>query len=138
MIPLIVVIGMAALRSTWRRTTGAGQAAADRRLHVLARHLLAHATRVTRATIASAESGERDRGQREVPEPVEQPVPAPSAGNQPSLTAKTEISTIAATNDGIAANTVVPDDHRRVERPAAKARERPPSRSPESRIRIDA
>jgi hypothetical protein len=108
-IPLTVVIGMAALRSTCRRTTRDQGRPRLTAVCTCSRPISSRTlTRVTRATMASADRASAIAGRVRCHSRSSPPVPGPSAGNQPSFTANTEMSTIAATNDGIAANTVVP------------------------------
>ncbi len=138
-IPVTVVIGIAALRSTWRRMTRCrGQPAADRRLHVLSPHLLAHADARHARDDRQRRQRQRDRGERQVPEPVDASGSRPERREPAELHREdTLISTIAATNDGIAANTVVP-----AITVVSTAPRRSPARIPEpipnSRIRIEA
>src|SRR5262245_28409194 len=72
--------------------------AADRRLHVLTVALLA---------VASDAAARATAGRVKCRTLLRKSVPPPSAGNQRSLTANSKISTIAAMNAGIAAETAV-------------------------------
>ena len=62
---------------------------------------------VTRATMASEEIARAIAGSVKCRRLLTKSVPLPSAGNQPSFTANTRISTIAATNAGMAAEIAV-------------------------------
>ena len=64
-------------------------------------------TRVTRVTTAIAEAASAIAGSVRWWRRSTNPEPVPIAGNQPSPTANTASSTIAATNDGTAARIVV-------------------------------
>ena len=125
-IPLTVVIGIAALRSTWRRTTRR-----EGRPRLIAVCTCSRAissrtlTLVTRATSASAESGERDRGQRQVPEPVEQPRPGPERREPAQLDREDRDQHDRRHERRDRREHGRPRDHRRVERPAAQAGEHP-------------
>src|ERR1700678_2684074 len=66
------------------------------------------AARVTRATMASEEIASAIAGRVRWRTLSRNPAPLPSAGNQPSCTANTATSTIAAANDGRAAVMAVP------------------------------
>ena len=62
---------------------------------------------MTRATMASDAAARAMAGSVKCLTLLRKPVPFPSAGNQPSFTANTMISAIAATNAGMAAETAV-------------------------------
>ena len=63
-------------------------------------------TRVTRTTTANAEAARAIAGKVRCSRRPPKPEPSPRAGSQCRSTANTASSTIAATNDGIAASTV--------------------------------
>ena len=65
------------------------------------------ATRVTRTTIAIADSASAIAGSVRCQIRSANPSPAPSAGNHPRFTEKTDSRMIAATNDGTAARMLV-------------------------------
>ena len=64
-------------------------------------------TRVTRTTTANAEAASAIAGSVRCEIVPPKPEPVPNAGNHPRLTANTDSSTIAATNEGIAAKMVL-------------------------------
>ena len=66
------------------------------------------------------------------------PSPLPTDGNQPRFTAKTRISTMAATNAGSAAEIVVDDEHAGVGRSRAAAPRAGPSAMPKKTMISDA
>src|SRR3954469_25870498 len=106
--PTTVVTGMAALRSTWRRTISAYGIPRLTAVCTCSRPISVRtATRVTRTTIAIADRASAIAGSVRCQIRSATPVPAPSAGNQPRFTENTNSSTIAATNDGTAARTLV-------------------------------
>src|SRR3954471_23605279 len=107
-IPTTVVTGIAALRSTWRRTISAYGIPRLTAVCTCSRpSSVRTATRVTRTTIAIADSASAIAGSVRCQIRAATAVPAPSAGNQPRFTENTDSSTIAATNEGTAASTLV-------------------------------
>src|ERR1700761_6662902 len=106
--PVTVVIGMAALRRMCRWIT---LRAGMPRLTAVCTCSRSPSSRiearVTRATIASDEMARAIAGSVKCRMLLARSVPLPRAGNQLSLTANSRISTIAATNAGMAADTAV-------------------------------
>ena len=107
--PVIVRIGPSALRRTCRRTTvPLRHPAAQRHLDVLAAELVEHGRARHPGDQGDERQRQRDRGQEQVVELVaEAPGRHRRSGTSPAAPRSTEISKIAATNDGIAASTVL-------------------------------
>src|SRR6266566_507426 len=106
--PATVVIGIAAFRRTWRLITCLPGIP---RLTAVCTCSRSPSPRtdalVTRATIASDEIASAKAGNVRCRMLSTRPAPLPMAGNQPSFTANTRMSTIAATNAGMAAEMAV-------------------------------
>src|SRR5215472_3351921 len=106
--PVTVVIGMAALRRTWRWISLRPGIPRLTAVCTCSRRPSSRTdARVTLATIASEETARAIAGSVKCRTLSRKPVPFPRAGNQPSFTANTRMSTIAATNAGMAAETAV-------------------------------
>ena len=106
--PVTVVMGTAALRRMCRRITHRAGIPRLTAVCTCSRSPSARiAARVTRATIASDAVARAMAGRVRCLTSLRKPVPLPSAGNQRSFTANRMISTIAATNAGMAAETAV-------------------------------
>ena len=106
--PVTVVIGMAALRRMWRWISWRPGMPRLTAVCTCSRRPSSRTdARVTRATIASEEMARAIAGSVKCRTLLRKSVPFPSAGNQPSLTANTRMSTIAATKAGMAAETAV-------------------------------
>ena len=107
--PATVVIGIAALRSTCRRTTWRDGMPRLTAVCTCSRPIsLAHGRPASRARRSPRRQRERDRRQRQVPDAVGEAL-AGAERREPAQIDRedADISTIAATNDGTAANTVV-------------------------------
>ena len=106
--PLTVVIGTAALRTTWRRTNWRrGMPRLSAVCTCSRANSSRTAARVTRATSATDDSASATAGSVRCRTRSPNPSPSPIAGNQPSSATNTIVSSVAATNAGTAASSAV-------------------------------